>query len=93
LPDEDEQGFRALSERDQLADDKDAGVAAVIPALAPRWAIQRNAEISIDQMSDAERLATLKRLGASWLLLPPSASTALPCPFRNPAIQVCRLTP
>ncbi len=93
LPGEDEQGFRALSERDQLADDKDAGVAAVIPSLAPRWAAQRNAEFSIDQMSDAERLSALEPLGATWLLLPPTASTTLPCPWRNSAIQVCRLDP
>jgi hypothetical protein len=90
-PDEDEQGFRARSERDQLADDKDAGVAAVLPSLAPRWAAQRNAESSIDEMSDAERRATLMPLGATWLLLPPSASTTLPCPWRNTAVQVCRL--
>ncbi|MGA7522720.1 MAG: hypothetical protein WBW84_09560 [Acidobacteriaceae bacterium] len=91
-PGEDEQGFRAQSERDQLADDKDAGVAAVIPSLAPRWALQRNAEMSIDQMSDAERIADLRPLGATWLLLPPAAPTTLPCPYRNLAIQVCRLT-
>ncbi|MGA8528570.1 MAG: hypothetical protein WB622_02580 [Acidobacteriaceae bacterium] len=92
LPGEDEQSFRALSERDQLADDKDAGVAAILPALAPRWAAQRNAEFSVDQMSDAERRATLAPLGATWLLLPPAAPTALPCPFRNQAVQACRLT-
>jgi len=92
-PGENEQGFRAVSERDQLADDKDAGVAAVLPALAPRWAAQRNAEISVDSMSDARRRTTLIPLGATWLLLPPTAPTALPCPFRNRAVQVCRLTP
>ncbi|HEY1808517.1 MAG TPA: hypothetical protein VGG42_08140, partial [Acidobacteriaceae bacterium] len=90
-PGEDEQGFRALSERDQLADDKDAGVAAVVPALAPRWAAQRKAVLSVDSMSDAERRSTLAPLGALWLLLPPTAPTALPCPFRNAAVQVCRL--
>lgn len=93
LPGEDEQGFRAISDRDQLADDKDAGVAAVIPSLAPRWAAQRNAEISVDRMSDAERRATLTPLGATWLLLPPTAATTLPCPYRNSAVEVCRLTP
>ena len=92
-PGEDEQGFRALSERDQLADDKDAGVAAVIPSLAAPWAAQRNAGSSIDTMSDAERRATLTPLGATWILLSPAASTALPCPFHNRAVRVCRLVP
>ncbi|MGA8108656.1 MAG: hypothetical protein WB974_04435 [Acidobacteriaceae bacterium] len=93
LPDEDEQGFRAISLRDQLADDKDAGVAAVLPALAARWAAQRNPELSIDAMSDAERRAALLPLGANWILLPPAAHPLLPCPYRNSVVQVCRLAP
>ena len=91
LPGEDEQGFRAISERDQLADDKDAGIAAVIPQLADRWASQRNAELTVDQMTDSERSLTLAPLGATWLLLPPSADTAFPCPWHNRAVKVCRM--
>ncbi|HEY6447525.1 MAG TPA: hypothetical protein VIY53_13775 [Acidobacteriaceae bacterium] len=86
---EDEQGFRVLSERDQLADDKDAGVVAVVPRLAQRWAAQRNAETSVNRMSDAERRGRLMPLGATWLLLPPDAQTRFPCPYRNTAVQVC----
>lgn len=93
LPGEDEQNFRAISKRDQLADDKDAGVAAVLPALASRWAAQRNAELAIDTMSDTRRRATLAPLGVTWLLLPPSAPTSLPCPWHNSVVQVCRLRP
>jgi len=89
---EDEQGFRAISERDHLADDKDAGVVAVIPRLADRWARQRNAEFSVNRMTDAERAATLGPLGADWLLLAPDAQTGLPCPYRNRVVQLCRLT-
>lgn len=91
LPGEDEQGFRAITERDHLADDKDAGVAAVLPWLAERWAQQRNAALSVDTMSDAERLRTLAPLGANWLLLPPDARTQLPCPWNNQVAKVCRL--
>jgi hypothetical protein len=90
---EDEQGFRALSERDQLADDKDAGVVAVIPSLAPRWVAQRNAESAVDSMSDAARRANLSPLGVTWLLLPPMSATTLPCPWRNQVLQVCHLRP
>ncbi len=93
LPGEDEQGFRALSERDHLADDKDAGIAAVLPRLADRWARQRNPEFSVDRMTDAERRGTLGPLGATWLLLPHEAATSLPCPYRNSVAQICRLTP
>ena len=93
LPGEDEQGFRAITERDQLADDKDAGVAAILPSLAGRWSVQRNAELLVEQMTDAQRLAALAPLGATWLLLTPNAQTGLPCPYSNSVIRVCRLVP
>jgi hypothetical protein len=93
LPEEDEQGFRAIAERDHLADDKDAGIVAVIPRLADRWALQRNAELNINRMTDSERVATLTPLGATWLLLPPNAATELPCPWRNTVVVVCRIRP
>ncbi len=91
VPEEDEQGFRAIAERDHLADDKDAGIVAVIPRLADRWALQRNAELNIDRMIDSERIATLAPLGATWLLLPPNANTEFPCPWRNRVLQVCNM--
>ena len=91
LPGEDEQGFRAIAERDHLTDDKDAGIVAVIPRLADRWALQRNAELNVDRMTDSERVVTLAPLGATWLLLPPNAKTAFPCPWRNSVLQVCKM--
>jgi hypothetical protein len=91
LPGEDEQGFRAIAERDQLADDKDGGVVAVVPRLADRWARQRNAEVRVDGMSDEQRLGALVPAGANWVLLAPDARTRFTCPFRNAAAQVCRM--
>jgi hypothetical protein len=91
LPGEDEQGFRAIAERDQIADDKDAGVVAVLPPLAGRWAFQRNAELFVDQMTDAQRFAALAPLGATWLLLPPDAQTSFPCPYSNRDLKVCQI--
>lgn len=90
-PDEDEEGFRALTERDALADDKDAGVVTVIPGLASRWAAQRNAASAIDNISDERRQASLAPFGVNWVLLPTSTTTHLPCPFHNRAVQVCDL--
>jgi hypothetical protein len=92
LPREDEQGFRTIAERDHLADDKDAGIVAVRPQLADRWALQRNAEFNVDRMTDAQRFAVLAPLGANWLLLPPKAQTELPCPWSNGVVEICRLT-
>ena len=90
LPHEDEQGFRAIAERDHLADDKDAGIVAVLPSLAARWAIQRNAQFNVDRATDVQRIAGLGSLGATWVLLSPQANTAFPCPYRSAVVQVCR---
>ncbi len=43
-------------------------------------------------MTDAQRIFALAPLGATWLLLPPSAQTGFPCPYRNGVLQVCEIT-
>jgi hypothetical protein len=91
LDGEDAQGFRATTGRSLLAEDKDAGVVVVFPWLAASWAAERNPQAGLDQLSDPERLARLRPLGATWLLLSSSAVTALPCPYRNAVSQVCQL--
>lgn len=88
---EDEQGFRAIAERDHLADDKDAGIVVVAPGLADRWASQRNAEVNVGGMTDAQRISALAPLGATWLLLPSDAKTEFPCPWQNSVARVCRV--
>jgi hypothetical protein len=88
---DDAQGFRAISERSLLADDKDEGVVVVFPYLASEWARERNTQAGVDEMTDAQRLARLRPLGADWILLSRSAITGLPCPYRNAVAQVCRL--
>ena len=93
LHSEDGQGFRVLTERSLLGDYKDEGVVVVFPALATQWAIERNAQAGIDRMTDAERMARLRPLGVSWLLLSSTATTTFACPYHNLVSQVCRLTP
>jgi hypothetical protein len=91
LPGENEQGFRAISERDQLADNKDAGIAVLVPRLAARALRESVADMHVDAMADEQRIAVLRPLGATWILLSPSAKTHLPCPWHNGVVQVCRL--
>lgn len=87
-----QQGFRATAERSLLADDKDQGVAAVMdPSIAPQWAAQRDAQIGINTMTDAERSQRLKPFGVTWLLLPANAATDFSCPYHNDAAKVCRM--
>jgi hypothetical protein len=90
-PGEDTQNLRAMAERSILADYKDQGLALVFPGDASNWYEQFKAQREIASMSDAERLARLTPLGASWMVLPASAHTAMPCPYRNSAVVVCRL--
>jgi hypothetical protein len=93
LDGEDGQGFRVMTERSLLGDYKDEGVVVVVPPLAARWALERNAQAGLDRMTDAERVARLQPLGVNWLLLSNSAATSFPCPYRNLVSQVCRLIP
>ncbi len=91
LPLEDEQGFRAIAQRDHLVDDKDAGIVAVMPGLADRWARQRNAQLNVDRMTDAARIEALQPLGANWLLLPRGTQTSFPCPWGNTVVKICTM--
>jgi hypothetical protein len=88
---EDSQGFRAITERSLLADDKDEGVVVVFPSLAKEWARQHNPQVDLDRLTDTQRISRVRPLGADWILLSRSARTELPCPYRNAVAQVCRL--
>lgn len=88
----DAQGFRATAERSILADDKDQGVATVIDAsLANEWAVERDAQVGVDTMTDAERERRLRPFGVTWLLLRADSVTGFDCPYRNAAAKVCVL--
>jgi len=90
---EDGRGFRVMTERSLLGDYKDEGVVVVIPRLATQWAREYDAQVGLDRMTDAERVARLQPLGVSWLLLASSATTSLPCPYSNGVSKVCELIP
>jgi hypothetical protein len=90
-PGADTQNLRAMAERSILADYKDEGLALIFPLDSSNWYEQLNAQRGIASMSDAQRIARLTSLGASWMVLPANAHTAMPCPYRNSAVLVCRL--
>jgi hypothetical protein len=94
LPGEDYHGFRALAERSALADyDKDAGMAARVPRLAPRWLKEVNATTGWRnfQAADFERLKN--DFGVNWVILNArdGAALGLQCPYHKGRISVCRL--
>ena len=89
---EDAQGFRAIGERSSLADySKDGGAAAVFPTLAGQWMREHTATSGLNTLTDPQRIARMRPFGVHWMVLPATAPTQLPCPYRNPSVQVCTL--
>jgi hypothetical protein len=84
--------FRALAERSVLADYvKDASVATQVPRLAPRWQAEVEAQMGWRdfQARDFQRLKEC--FGVNWVVLANPGVPGLVCPYRNRAVQVCRL--
>jgi Dolichyl-phosphate-mannose-protein mannosyltransferase len=99
LPGEEFHGFRALAERSVLADyEKDAGMAARVPGLAPRWLAEVTALNGWRnfQPQDFERLKN--RFGVTWVVLSGADAQfsapdpqAMICPYANQELKVCHL--
>ena len=93
-PGEDAQCFRAIAQRSSLADySKDGGEASIAPELTGDWVRSQQAQqqLSTPGTSDAQRLAALRPLGVTWVVLQASASTRFDCPYSNSAVRVCKL--
>jgi hypothetical protein len=89
---EDAQGFRAIAERSVLPDySKDGGVVTNKPELATAWLQGQMAQAELNTEPDAERLAALRPLGVTWVVLERNAATGFVCTYANVAVKVCRL--
>jgi hypothetical protein len=89
---EDAQCFRAVAERSALPDySKDGGETSITPALTEAWVAGQAGQKGLSGMTDARREAALVPLGVDWVVLQAGAVTALPCPYGNAAVRVCRL--
>lgn len=102
LPGEDYHGFRALAERSVLADyEKDGGMAARVPHLAPRWLKEVAAQKDWRNFQPQDFLRLKQDFGVSWIVL--SRADALgpghffplgkgiTCLYLNLEVRVCRL--
>jgi hypothetical protein len=70
LPGEDYHGFRALAERSVLADyDKDGGMAARVPRLAPRWLKEVNAQSGWKEFQEKDFQRLQNEFGVNWIIL------------------------
>jgi hypothetical protein len=91
-PGEDAQGFRAIAERSVLPDfSKDGGMVTNMPELAAAWLQGQAAQAGLNTETDDQRLAALKPMGVTWLVLQRNAVTGFACEFANEAVKVCRL--
>jgi hypothetical protein len=92
LPGEDHHGFRALAERSVLADElKDAGMAARVPRLAPRWLREVDAQRGWRDFQRPDFLRLKAEFGVDWVVLTAPGVEGLPCPYRNAQVVVCRV--
>jgi hypothetical protein len=102
LPGEDYHGFRALAERSALADyEKDGGMAARVPRLAPRWLEEVNAQSGWEDFQAADFQRLKKDFGVTWVIVSRSeaqvatanldAASGMTCPYQNGSLEVCRL--
>lgn len=99
LAGEDYHGFRALAERSALADyEKDAGMAARVPSLAPRWLREITALNGWRSFRAADFERLKQQFGVNWIVLSredaqfssPDAAVMI-CPYANEDVKVCRL--
>jgi hypothetical protein len=95
IPEDDQHGFRALSERSVLADNlKDSGAVSLFPQLADDWKGQVAAQEGWRdfQLADYRKLA--RGYGVGWVVLRRGqVLTGLDCPYHNDAVSVCRFAP
>jgi len=96
LPGEDYHGIRALAERSVLADyEKDAGMAARVPSLAPRWLKEVTARNGWSHFGAADLQRLKNDFGATWFILTRADELYsvqrpdLVCPYQNQTLKVC----
>jgi len=91
-PGADAHGFRAFAERSMMADYvKDRGVAALFPALAPRWRreIDSRRNWAEFRLEDFQRLR--RQYGVTWVIVERPGAEGLRCPYANARVMVCNI--
>jgi hypothetical protein len=86
-------GFRAISERSELADyHKDGGVVSLFPGLADEWKQMSNATYGLNHFSAAQ-FRSLKEAYpvVSWTVIHGPAPMGMSCPYQQRGYSVCLL--
>jgi hypothetical protein len=86
-------GFRAISERSDLADYfKDSGVVAIFPGLATEWKQMSDATYGLNKFN-AENFAYLARkYPVTWTVIHGPAPAGMNCPYQQQGYSVCHIS-
>jgi hypothetical protein len=91
-PGEDRHGFRAIAERSSLADEvKDSSVVSMLPALAPEWKKEMNAQSGFDSFAPADFHRLAETFSVQWVVVELRQTRGLDCPYKNKVVAVCRI--
>lgn len=86
-------GFRAISERSDLADYyKDGGVVSLFPNLAVKWKEMSDATYGLNHFS-LDQFRWLKREypAVTWTVIHGSAPAGMDCPYERDSFSVCQM--
>jgi hypothetical protein len=91
-PGEDFYGFRGFAERSALADNsKDTSVVEVFPELAWQWKLENEGTANWTRFTPADFERLKSKYGVTWVVLENPGVAGLTCPYKNPAVEVCRI--
>lgn len=94
LPGEDTVAFRALAQRSSIADGyKDSGTVSMFPPLADLWWEQFQQQKGWKNFGVQDFAELGKRYGVNWVIVQSPGVTGLECPYKNHAVEVCRIGP
>jgi hypothetical protein len=91
-PGVDVHGFRAVSERSDLADYfKDGGVVALFPRLAPEWKQMSDATYGLNRFRAEDFVRLAARYPVTWTVIHGGAPAGMSCPYQERDYAVCRI--
>jgi len=88
----DDHGFRAISQRSELADYfKDGGAVAVFPELAVEWKRMNDATYGLNHFTAADFTRLAHTYPVTWAVIHGPAPAGMDCPYQRQGYAVCRI--
>jgi len=85
-------GFRAISERSDLADYfKDGGVVALFPDLAAEWKQMSDATYGLNRFNEADFTRLAREYPVTWTVIRGPAPEGMSCPYQQRGYAVCKI--